>query len=111
MLSNPYPVGDDMKSSLVGLILIAALGACTPETEEGPMPTPPKAPAPVLSTKECPAADLQHLIGQTYNVDLIDHDGRLRVIRPGQPVTMDYIPNRLNVSISQHRLILRITCG
>ena len=37
--------------------------------------------------------------------------GDVRVIKPGQAVTMDYRGDRLNVEVDAHNAIVRITCG
>lgn len=37
--------------------------------------------------------------------------GDVRVIKPGQPVTMDFRGDRLNVEVDERNLVVRITCG
>lgn len=61
----------------------------------------------------CGAAGLQYLVGQdeaalaaiTFAAE------RVRVIRPGQPVTMDYSPERLNIELDAAGRIQRLSCG
>jgi hypothetical protein len=60
----------------------------------------------------CPAAELQHLIGQPVP-DPFPADGPVRIFATGDPVTMDYSPQRVNVEVdtSSRRLIVAIRCG
>jgi len=52
------------------------------------------------------------LIGQDF-VSLADQPllGSLRVIWPGQEVTSDILPTRLNAEVSDQGLILGLSCG
>lgn len=36
---------------------------------------------------------------------------RIRVIRPGEPVTMDHLAGRLNLVLDRHGRVLRLHCG
>jgi len=80
-----------------GLVLLSALAGCT--TEE---------PAPV----GCTAADLQDLVGQSETVlATMKFAVPLRVIHPGDMVTMDFQPNRLNFHIDDSGKIEKIECN
>ena len=71
---------------------------------------PPPPPGPDLTS--CHAVGLDGLIGRP--VSLLPKHGAwssLRVIRPGQMITMDYAPTRLNVRVDRARIILSMTCG
>lgn len=71
---------------------------------------PPPPPGPDLTS--CHAVGLDGLIGRP--VSLLPKNGAwssLRVIRPGQMITMDYAPTRLNVRVDRARIILSMTCG
>ena len=86
-------------------ILVAAslLQACT-------MVVPTPVPSPDLAS--CNAVGLEGLIGA--NVSLLPTNGNwssLRVIYPGQMVTMDYGPNRLNVRVNAAGIIQSLSCG
>ncbi len=60
----------------------------------------------------CGADGLQGLVGQHVSVlGGMSFDGPVRVIRPGDAVTMDYNPDRLNVEVNDAQRILRIFCG
>ncbi len=59
----------------------------------------------------CDTAALSGLVGQSRTVlDGMTFDGPVRVIRPGQPITMDHDPSRLNVNVKAG-VITRIWCG
>ncbi len=90
-----------MRPILPLIVLTTLLQACTL--------TPP---APMLPIGSCGAAGLQGLIGSP--VALLPADGpwgALRVIRPGQMVTMDYSESRLNVTVDAADIILTLACG
>ena len=83
------------------LLLPLALMACV----EVPMPAEP------LETA-CGAADLQDLVGRDAAVLQTMRFGQtLRIIRPGMAVTMDYLPERLNIEIDGAETIVAVRCG
>jgi hypothetical protein len=67
--------------------------------------------------RTCGAARLHVLIGRRRNAataNLAIHlsgAGIVRWIRPGQMVTMDYRPDRLDLSLDRNGRIVRATCG
>ena len=77
------------------LALLALLAACQPEAS-GPSDT-------------CGARALAALVGQDVAA-LPDHP-RLRIIRPGAPVTKDLRPDRLNADLDGADSIIRLWCG
>ena len=91
-------------------ILLAALAltACAPLPPPQPGPTP---------DRECNAAAAQSLIGRETSPALIDEARRLsgaravRVLRPGQMVTMEYRADRLNIRIDTREKVLALSCG
>ncbi|MEM1302171.1 MAG: I78 family peptidase inhibitor [Pseudomonadota bacterium] len=101
-----------MRLMLIAFALL--LSACTPD-QDGASATTEKSDPPLADaqdlTGECPAADLQTLIGQTYTQGLVSYDGRIRVVPPGSIVTMDFLPSRLNIATNADGVITRITCG
>ena len=90
------------------IILAAmALQAC-----EVIIPTPLPPPTPQASLASCYAVGLEGLVGSP--VRLLPTDGAwssLRIIKPGQMVTMDYNPTRLNVPVNAAGTILSLSCG
>lgn len=60
----------------------------------------------------CGAADLQNVVG--LSVRVLPPTGpwsTLRVLRPGDVMTMDYSATRLNVMVDGNDRILQLTCG
>lgn len=90
------------------ILLLApmALAACV---ETAPMPPAPVDPTPVNA---CGALDLQFLVGERASVlETMRFSQQVRVIRPGQAVTMDYSPARLNIEVNSAERISRVSCG
>jgi hypothetical protein len=60
----------------------------------------------------CSAEGLQHLVGQPESAfDPSGFDEPIRIIHPGDAVTMDFSLKRLNVEIDTDGLIAAIRCG
>ena len=72
-----------------------------------------------LGEDPCGAGAFEHLIGQpppdeAALAEMRAAEGaprRIRVIRPGQPVTMDHAPTRLNIEVDSSGLVVRLRCG
>ena len=65
-----------------------------------------------VATGQCPAAKFQERVGAIYDPsDFILPNQNIRVIRPGQPVTKDYRPDRMNIGLDEHDRITAIACG
>jgi Peptidase inhibitor I78 family len=60
----------------------------------------------------CGANALQDLVGRDAAVLQTMRFGQtVRFIRPGMAVTMDYAPERLNITIDATETIVSVTCG
>ncbi|MBP7002419.1 I78 family peptidase inhibitor [Amaricoccus sp.] len=93
--------------ALAAAALLAGLAACTQEGADGTA-----AAAPGASADACGAAGLQSLVGTSVgSLDASALPEPRRVIFPGQPVTMDYREDRLNVEIGKDDKIARVYCG
>lgn len=89
-----------MKPLFATVLPLAFLMACTIETAEPP------------AGDACGAAALQDLVGQPASVlAAMTFPAPTRVIRPGQAVTMDYNPARLNIEVNAAEIIFRVGCG
>ena len=87
-------------------LLSAVLAGCVM------VPLPPGPPIPMPVPDACGAASLQNLVG--LSVRVLPPRGpwqALRIIRPGQMVTMDYSATRLNVRVDEAGTMLELTCG
>lgn len=94
-----------MRPTLPVIVLAALLQGCT-------LTPPAPVPVPMPPVGSCGAAGLQGLVGSP--VALLPADGpwgTLRVIRPGQMVTMDYSESRLNATVDGRDIILTLACG
>jgi hypothetical protein len=95
-----------MHSLIRAIALPLALMACV-ETD-----IDPQNPIDPMPIDECGAAELQGLVGQSARVLLTMRFGQnVRVIQPGTAVTMDFLPDRLNIWIAEGDVIERVTCG
>lgn len=96
-------------SSLAPATLIVLLAACAPG-QTGAEPAPP-------ADDECGAGKLGAFLNLAGSADVLarlrtaaGHD-RIRVIHPGDVVTMDYRADRLNVELGEDGRIQRLRCG
>ena len=91
------------------VLLAALLSACAMggQVRMGPVAKMLK-PQPDL----CGAAALIDVVGLPFT-ELADHAlvGPLRVLWPGQEITDEVVPNRLNAEVTNDQLILRLSCG
>lgn len=102
--------------ALAALLLVTA--CASPEPVSGPAP-PAAAPPPATEVPPgaCQAAAAQSGVGQAYTEALSAQlqaaagAKTVRVIRPGQAVTMDYRDDRLNLELDAAGKITRVFCG
>lgn len=91
-----------MKQILIAGVTTALLAGCVLEE------TPPASDLP----PSCGAEALSGLVGQPRAVaDAMRFDVPVRIIGPGQAVTMDYLANRLNITYNALGIIDRVYCG
>ena len=89
------------RDGLLVMLACAALVACTPT----PIPDLPPDDA-------CGAPDLQVLVGQPASIlATMKFATQLRILRPGDPMTEEYSPTRLNIMIDLKERIDAVTCG
>lgn len=99
---------------LLGVTSMALLAACVSPFEGAPpaAEAPPAAAAPEPQKDTCGAAALQGLVGQDRAaISGMRFAQVLRVFEEGQPVTMDFNPERLNIQYSKRGKIQAVTCG
>lgn len=78
---------------------------------------PPVDDTPVMGAGDCDASKLTDIIGKTATDALVaDAQKRAgarttRVIKPGQPVTMDYRTDRLNIEVTERNVVTATRCG
>ena len=95
------------------LSALLALSACAPTAPGTPGAVPPAGPAlPAPGADTCGAAARAALIGQPATaLERIYILGPVRVIRPGDAVTMDFVERRINFDLDATDRIVRIFCG
>jgi len=113
-----------MIRKLIPVFLVAGLTACaTSGTQRGSSDTPangaPAAGAPSggAPSAACDAQPVQDLIGKRYSESVAgdarsrSQSAQLRVMRPGQVMTMEYNPARLNIILDGGDVITALRCG
>ena len=96
-----------MRISALGLLL--GLAACSTQP---PASLTPVAPVPVGSADTCGAAPYGYLIGQNATaLERVLILRQVRIIRPGDAVTEDFRPVRINFNIGADERIRTLTCG
>jgi len=92
------------------LFCVIALSACAEPAP--PLPGDAANPVPPAAEDPCGAAEFAVLIGEPVSrFNTQAWKGPARVIRPGQPVTMDYNPLRLNILLDADDRIVGLRCG
>ena len=92
------------------IVLLLALPACagTPPRHSDPMPP---------SRMACNADAAQWAIGQQATADVVarvrsdSHSRVVRMLHPGQMVTMEFSAERVDIRVDEHDAILAVTCG
>jgi hypothetical protein len=93
------------------LALLAVLAGCS-SVDRNKTPTPPANPSGV-----CNAELVQDMLGETATAEQVEqarqHAGArsVRVLAPGDAVTLEYNSQRLNIDIDEAEVIQRVNCG
>lgn len=99
-----------MKQIALALAAPLFLSACMDMAPPNPAPADP-APADPAPADQCGAAGMQSLVGQPASVlAAMTFPAGTRIIEPGMAVTMDYRPDRLNITIGEDGLIAAVAC-
>ena len=89
------------------LCVAALLGGCAPVASGGPR----------LPDARCRAAGAEAELGKNVDDEVAENARmgagamRARIVRPGQAVTMDADPQRLNIEVDETGRIRRLRCG
>ena len=98
------------RTTTIGFLLggaALALAGCVND-RPGPLPGPPRA---------CRAENAQRFVGVVFRPPVARRAQQaarartLRVIRPGQAVTMDFRADRLNVEVDERSIVRAVRCG
>lgn len=100
-----------MATALVGCASAPAPTAATPPQAAAPAaPPPPPPPA-------CDAAGAQFAVGQPMTSPLEAavraraNAASVRVLKPGQPATMEFNPARVNIDLDARNRVKTVRCG
>jgi hypothetical protein len=91
----------------------AALAACAQPTPDVPLAPPP----PIIVAGHCDEAAAQFTLGKTADAKLADHARtrasaqRVRMVHPGQMVTMEFDVARLTLDVDGGGKVVRARCG
>ncbi|SEN31767.1 Peptidase inhibitor I78 family protein [Loktanella fryxellensis] len=86
------------------ILILPLLAACTPVPGTTPIPAPG-------GPDTCGAADYADLVGLSLAATTLPVGLNMRVTQPGDMVTMDFAPDRLNIRVDEAGLITSVTCG
>jgi len=95
----------------LGTAVAAVLGLAACATPSAP-PVPPAA-----GDLQCVAESGAWAVGSDVTADMVakirndTHSRTVRVLRPGQPATMDFRGDRVNVMLDANDKVERVTCG
>lgn len=98
---------------LCSLLLGTALGACAQQ----PPQVPPAPAPPVIAPGQCDEAAAQYAVGQVAGAKLAEElrirasAQRVRMVRPGQMVTMEFDAGRLTLTLDASGRVIRVRCG
>jgi hypothetical protein len=99
-------------STVLSLLLAGLVAGCALPIppRDGPAPAPP-------SVTGCQPEPAQFALGQLATPSLVQEAqrragaARVRVLRPGQVVTMEFDGTRLNLDVDAGNRVLRARCG
>jgi len=108
-----------MIRKLIPVFLVAGLTACaTSGTQRASSDAPAgSAPPTGAPSATCDAQPVQDLIGKKFSDSVGNdaqsrsHSSQSRVLRPGQVMTMEYNPARLNIILDGGDAISALRCG
>lgn len=73
--------------------------------------TPEDGAVPGILDDTCRAARFAENVGQPIDEVTFEGAAKVRVLRPGQIFTEDYLPERLNVGVTRSGVVFRLWCG
>lgn len=86
----------------------AADAAATPDQEVATTPPP---------VGTCDASQVEGLVGQPYTGELAEQArqdagaAQVRMLKPNQPITMEFLGERLNIEVDDKNLVSGVRCG
>ena len=103
---------------------LAACNAPAPEEQDQALDQAKQAAAEVAAPEaatppagSCDASQVQGLVGQPYSDAVGEQVGqdagaeKVRTLKPNQPITMEYLGERLNIEVDENNLVSGVRCG
>ena len=107
-VDRSLPGGADAAPVLMPVIvLLLAMGACATIPPEGPP----------MAAAQCNVEGARWAVGREPGADVVERaridsgSAAVRVIRPGEMVTMDFRGDRLNLTVNARNAIDGVKCG
>ena len=105
-----------MRPVIPAILCLGALVACAaPDPVPEPIvvaPSPPMMQLPLVGSSSCSQEVFGPMLGRPVSVlDTIETPEKVRVIAPGQIITMEYLPQRLNVEHDDREIVTKVWCG
>lgn len=103
--------------AFAGLLLAGCSSTDKPETPDAPAAEESTSAAAPSLSGTCDSSAVSALVGKTANVALVEQAKRqsgaetARVLRPNQPITMDYNSRRLNIDVDATDVVKQFSCG
>ncbi|MBX3429246.1 MAG: hypothetical protein KF779_06670 [Hyphomonadaceae bacterium] len=92
-------------------LALSACGQTTPATTgEAPAATVPLTAAEATAQDICGASQYGAMVGSNFAAATFPSDANIRIIQPGQPVTQDFVPERLNLITDANGIITSLEC-
>jgi hypothetical protein len=95
------------------LLLATSLGACAQQPPQVPVAPAP----PVIAPGQCDEGAAQYAVGRVADAKLAEelrvraNAQRVRMVRPGQMVTMEFDTGRLTLDLDAKGRVVRARCG
>ena len=93
-----------------------AAPAAAPPAVTPPAATPPSV-TPAVPEQACQVEPVQHVVGSKYTPELgekvreLSGSAVVRVLHPGEVVTMEFRFDRVNITVDDAGAITQVTCG
>jgi hypothetical protein len=84
------------------LLALPVLAACTPVEQTAPSSAGPET---------CPKSEFNSLIGTDVNAAILPLTLTYRTVWPGEAVTLDHLPERMNIAVNDDGIVQGLTCG
>ena len=105
-------------------LTLAACNGPAPEEQDQALDQAKQAAAEVAAPEaatppagSCDASQVQGLVGQAYSEDIAQqakqdaNATQVRMLKPNQPITAEYLGERLNIEVDDKNLVSGVRCG